>query len=445
MRHLDALGRKLEIDQVVLLMLSARVWQGFAGPLTLVLIAKLVSPEIQGYYYTFASLIATQTFVELGLSIVILNIASHEGGKITFGVRGELRGDVEAVARVVGLGRFIARWYSAAAFVFVVLAGVLGFYFFDSTDNISTKWAWPWVCIVLISGAQFLLTPFNSLLEGCGHVLPVSRFRLWQGIASSIVLWLTLMLWADLWVPVASSFALLAINGIFLFWRYPLLFTTLFNRSLESALDWRGEVWPMQWRFALMGMVNFFIYSLFTPVIFQYHGAAEAGKIGMTIQMLYMLQAAALAWVQSKVPLFGTLIALRSFNELDRIWLKLSGISVAAMVTGGLVLELGLLALLQLDADLASRLLGPGPTFILLLGVCSLHAVACMAMYLRAHKREPLTWIGVISGICCGLLVWQLGKAHGVIGAAVAYTSVVTLFNLPAVSYVWFRSRRLWH
>ena len=45
-----------------------------AGIVTAVLIFINFSRQVQGYYYTFAAVIALQTFFELGLNVVVVNI-----------------------------------------------------------------------------------------------------------------------------------------------------------------------------------------------------------------------------------------------------------------------------------------------------------------------------------------------------------------------------------
>ena len=83
--------RWLEVDRAVMFAVLSKVWSLFAAPITLLLIAYFLVPEVQGFYYTFLSLIALQSFVGLGFYIVITQFASHEvhqnpflGGPLAF-------------------------------------------------------------------------------------------------------------------------------------------------------------------------------------------------------------------------------------------------------------------------------------------------------------------------------------------------------------------------
>jgi len=55
-----------------------RFWSVGAGLMTLLVIIKFLSPELQGYYYTFSSLIRLRVLVELGLNFAIVQFANHE-------------------------------------------------------------------------------------------------------------------------------------------------------------------------------------------------------------------------------------------------------------------------------------------------------------------------------------------------------------------------------
>src|SRR5688572_27314580 len=89
-----------------------RSWQLLATPITLFLIAHYFDAQLQGYYYTFASLLAIQSFFELGFSIVILNCAAHEWVDLSRGADGAICGDERAKERLVSLGRLAFVWYT---------------------------------------------------------------------------------------------------------------------------------------------------------------------------------------------------------------------------------------------------------------------------------------------------------------------------------------------
>jgi hypothetical protein len=88
----DYLVRQLGLNPAVVLSVFLKFWQAGAGLLGLVLVGLHFAPDVQGFYYTFASLVALQSFVELGLYIVISNAASHEWSKLALRSDGCIEG-----------------------------------------------------------------------------------------------------------------------------------------------------------------------------------------------------------------------------------------------------------------------------------------------------------------------------------------------------------------
>ena len=83
----------LGLDRAVGFTVLARFWGSAAGLVTVLLIARFLTPAEQGYYYTFGSLVAIQMIFELGFSFVILQMASHERARLSISADYEITGD----------------------------------------------------------------------------------------------------------------------------------------------------------------------------------------------------------------------------------------------------------------------------------------------------------------------------------------------------------------
>ena len=99
-----------DVDRAVVFALLTRVWQVIAGPITVLIMTRFITPEVQGFYYTFAGLLALQSFVELGLYNVIISVASHEWANLRLSVNKQIEGDPDARSRLICLGRQIFRF-----------------------------------------------------------------------------------------------------------------------------------------------------------------------------------------------------------------------------------------------------------------------------------------------------------------------------------------------
>ena len=437
--------RRAEVDWAVFYGVLASGWQLAFAPITVVLIARYLSPEVQGFYYTFMSLIALQSFLELGLSVVVLNVASHEWAHLALDKKRCVSGDPRALSRLVSLGKFVGKWYAVGSMLFMIGVGIVGHIFLSQQTYQYITWVGPWWSLVFLSGLLLWCMPFNSLLEGCNQVVTLQKFRLSQLIVKNVALWLTLVFNWQLWAAVAAMGVSFLCNMYLFGIEYRSFFKSFFYQPIRYKIDWKTEIFPMQWRLALSGVASYFMFQMFTPVMFYYHGAVVAGQMGMTMAVVAALQGVSLKWLQPKAPVFGMLISRKNFIDLNRLWRRtaravffvaLFGASCAWSIIYGLNL---------LNIPISGRLLPPLPTALFFAATIFMAVGYCETVYLRAHKKEPIMVLSIVTSLLMGLMVWLLGRRFGPLGAAAAYLIVIGGISLPWETVIFFRRRIEWH
>lgn len=426
-----------------------RGWQLAAGPVSLLLIAAFFTPELQGWYYTFSSLLALQAFVELGFQLVLINLASHEWSQLSLDDAGAVQGEPAALSRLASLMRLSVRWYAGAATVFaavVLPAGIAFFLYQPGAEQLS--WKGPWTILALLTSLNLAVQPLIALLDGCNQMATVNRYRLLQAVASNVAVWTCIPLGGGLWTSVAVAAARLGGDLLLTCVRYRRFFLKLWQTELTHTISWGGEVWPLQWRLAVQGALGFLMHWLFSPVLFHYHGASSAGQMGMSLTVVLTLQLASLAWVETRSPRFGMLVARRDFRELDRVFLRVSGLSLVVYVAGAAIL-LAVVLLMNSSSvpvlqQLSRRLLPPLPLAIFLCGALFDQLVRYQKFYLRAFQRDPQTAVNVAGQLLTGLLIWQLGSRYGALGAVSGWCAVQACWFAPTGTWIWYRCRREW-
>lgn len=396
-------------------------WNLISGPISLILIIYCLTKETQGYFYTFHSLVALKSFFELGLYLVIVNTASHEWAKLDLNVDGEITGDENSKSRLISLGRFIFRWYSAVSMLFIVVVGFAGIYIMAGKSTGMAVWGPPWIAFVMVYGLILWALPFNSLLEGCNQVLAVNKFRFYQAILGTVAMWAALLAGAGLWSIVCYAGVILMRDLYLLLIEYKNFFKPFFHSVTGASISWKEELLPMQWRLAVSGLVNYFAYWLYTPVMFYFYGPVIAGKMGITWHIVNTLQLLGMAWINIKVPTYGMLIAGKNYQELDRFWLKSSILSVIVVVLSTTAFFGFIYIINRFEISWSERLLGILPTAFLLVGCIFMQISQCMSAYFRAHKQEPILVMSVTTSVLIGIMVIVLGKYWGPTGASAAY------------------------
>jgi hypothetical protein len=127
---LQSAKNRLGLDRAVVFTVLARAWTSGSGLITIVLIARFLQPAEQGYYYTYASLIALQMVFELGFSQVVMQLASHERAHLSIGPDGSVAGAETAHARLASVLKLSVRWYGVGALLLALALVPAGTYFF---------------------------------------------------------------------------------------------------------------------------------------------------------------------------------------------------------------------------------------------------------------------------------------------------------------------------
>ena len=436
---------KMGIDRAVSWGILAKLWSIVAGPVSLLFIASRFSSQLQGYYYTFYSIIAFQFLLELGLGNIIIQFASHEWSKLSLDNSGRIVGEQAALSRLQSLMRLFFRWFCITRAILTLALGVAGLFFFSKNRSENIIWVWPWLTLCILNGVIFFLIPAWSILEGCNQVLRLYSYRFVQGVFSSLALWVAILFGAKLWAAPISSAVILLCSAIFLKYKYGNFFKTLLVSKIEGPrIKWRREILPLQWRLTIEVLFGPFAYTMFVPVLFKYHGPVIAGQMGMTLSLTSILFSVASSWLNPKVPIFGMLIAEKKYKKLDALFWRTTKLVIAVAAAGALIAFFMVYILNLIKNPLAERFLPVLPNGLFLLTQVILIVSLPFSTYLRAHKKEPFLFVGVGGGVSIGLSTLILGKYFSAMGMALGYL-LIHMVLVPIVIIIWYRCRKEWH
>lgn len=437
------------VDRAIGYAVFGRALTVVTAPVSMILIARFLTKPEQGYYYTFGSLLGLAQLFDLGVSYVILVNASHERAHLEWSGAGTLEGDPAAKARLASLLRVSLLWYGVVASIVLIGIAPFGVYFFghkEAPTVISVLWRGPWLAVVIVTAVTIFITPLWAVLQGCGLVAEVELVRLLQQVLATIAIWLALSRrWALFTVTANMGVAVLFGLGWLFFRRRHTLFDLLSFRSVGTRFHWAEEIWPMQWRIGLSWLASWFIFQIFNPLMFRYQGPVVAGQMGMTLSVSSSLFMVGNAWINTKAPLFGQLIAQGDFNRLDIIFFRALRQSLVLVLAGGTVVVLGIVGLNALGVALAQRLLAPLPAAGLVCVAIINQVVFAEATYLRAHKREPFLWISLALGGGVGIVSWILAAHAGAGAVVLGYLLLTLVIALGGGTAVFLSKRREWH
>lgn len=446
LHHVHRFRRWAGIDRAVFFSNAAQLTRLVTGPITMLLVLRYLTPEVQGYFYAFAGIVAMQVFLEMGFSQNILQFASHEYAKLQFNAAGTLEGDPVARSRLISLGRLAFGYYAVAALVFLVAVGVGGHIFFtlaahrDPAHHV-VAWQGAWWLITAAAAGSLAINPAWSLLQGCNQVAVVAKYNFWAALALFGVNAVALISGAGVYASAIGAMFNLLLSIGYLLWRWRAFFRQFREHPAHGRVSWKHEIWPFQWRIAVSWMSGYFVFDLINPIAFYFCGAVEAGRLGMSLQLVKIISNVALQWIYTKGPQFGMFVARRSWAELDALWRR-STIQVFVFYLLGYGAFLVAVPVVgQFIPKIPQRFASTTVNALLGAAMITQVLIGAMAMELRAHKKEPMMWVSVMAAVLSPLLMLLLVRVGGITGEVAGYT--LALWSMFPPAYWIYRKKRL--
>ena len=416
---------------------------------TVFFIARYLSPDEQGYYYTFASVLSIQVFFELGLNNIITQFVAHESSYLILNNDYKFEGDSQYKSRLSYLLKFSIKWYLIFAGVLLITLLIAGSFFFKKYSTVEgVVWVLPWMLLAVSSVFNFLTSPINAFIQGLGKVKEIAQIKFYQQLVIPIIVWGGLMLGAKLFVSGLQTVLVVAVNVFFYkrFSFFHLLFN-LYKENVKEKVDYLKEIFPYQWKIALSWVSGYFTFQLFNPILFAVEGATSAGKMGMTISAATAIQAVLLSWINTKIPLFSTYIEQKKYKELDSVFIS----NLKRILIMGTVLYIVFVIIILafqntngIIGELCRRFTTGLPLAFMSIAIGLQIPIYSWATYLRCHLKEPFLINSVVMGALSCLSAFILGSRYGTIGLAAGYLTIQVI-NVIWSYYIYKTKKNEWH
>jgi O-antigen/teichoic acid export membrane protein len=451
-RILIWIKRVLGLDASIGFTVLSKLVQLLGGFISFLFIAKYLTDVQQGYYFTFGSILAIQVFFELGLSGIIVQFVAHENAILqeTQGFSDEEKD--KSWSRLSSLLRFTIKWFGIAAMVLFVGLVIFGLFFFNryGKGNAVVDWVVPWMVLSATTSLALLLSPILAFFEGMGMVRDVAKARFLQQLLQYSVLLVLLAGGFQLLASPIAALVSLALLFLLILSKTNLgLLRKIWKSVGQWKVNYKKEIFPVQWKIAVSWISGYFIFQLFNPILFATEGSVVAGQMGMTLAIVNAIAAFSFSWMSTKTPVFSGYIAKKDFFQLDYLFSKTLVQSSILSFAGVVVFMLFIVLSRQYDVVvgdvyIGNRFLPYLPLVFMCLTVLFNHISGSWALYLRCHKREPLLLQSITLGLLCSASALILGKNYGVVGLTSGYL-VLTVVSFGWIFLTWQVKRKEWH
>lgn len=452
-QRLINIARKIGIDKAIAYSSGARIIQGISGAGSVFFISVFLTKVEQGFYFTFGSLLGLQVFFELGLTGIMTQFVAHESSHLNLNTSYNYTGEAKYISRLASLVKFCFKWYLVLAFITFAFLLIIGYVFFNkygNNQNESVDWEIPWLLICLATSIKIFQSPFTSIISGLGYVKDTSKITFYQQLIQPLCIWVGLACGLHLYV-VGIGYLISV-----LIWQFYVFRNNLFNILLKlwkykvtCRVSYIKEIFPFQWKIALSWISGYFIFQLFNPVLFATEGAVVAGQMGMTLQALSAISSFSMSWINTKIPLFSKLIALKEYIQLDKIFNKtlyqMKCICLLLLFIFFLFIFILKISKFTINSVyLGDRFLSYVPLLFMICTTYINQNTSSWATYLRCHKEEPFLANSVCAGILSLTSTIVGGKLFGLYGVVIGYF-IIQLSLLPWAYSIFKTKKREWH
>ena len=422
-----------------------QIWRVFSGPLMLFCIPYFLSPETQGYWYTFISLAALSVLADLGFSNIVLQFSAHEFAFLQFNQNNQLKGNREHLFRLADFFQFSLKWLFKVILIAFPLIMIGGYFFLSyktTPDHPIYGWENAWFMYSFFSAFVFMNSIVLSFFEGCNLVGKVQQIRFHIAVVTTLSMFVGLISHLGL-LALALSNVFSSLAGIFFIirnFKYPIL--QFLKIEKHNVYDWWPEFSALIWRYAISWGSGFLVFQLFTPITFYFYGPTAAGKIGISIAMWTAGYNIAISWIIAITPQMNILIAEKKWERLDYLFHNGLIKSLCTMLCGGVIFFL-IEYIFYPKVSFFQRIISPRGMMILFLAWLLQVIINAMAIYLRAHKKEPLVKISCINAIIVVVGTFICGKFLKPEFVFIGFF-IGSLIQCPAVYHV-FRTYKKCH
>lgn len=423
-----------------------QLWRIISGPLILIFIPLFLSPETQGYWFTFSSISALAIFADLGFTNIVLQFSAHEFAYLTFTNNYTASGSEIHLKKLSSFFKFSVKWalmMSVVTFPLILITGYLIF----SKKNDPVSWFLPWIIYVIGSGINFINSSLLAFFEGCNQVAKVQKIKFEIAVINTVIILTMLYSKTGLYAISVAMFLSSMLIFAFIFKTFGNFIYQMLEVSKNFYHSWRKEFLNLFWKYALSFASGYFIFQIYTPLMFNFHGSVYAGKIGITMVLWTTAFTISNIWIYSITPQMNILVSKKEWHILDSLFKKRLVLSILTYVTGSVVFFFIFFfirdRILFVD-QILNRFMNTIPLICLAFAWLLQVIENALAVYLRAHKKEPLVLVSIIMAIYILITTFLCTKYLPPDYIFIGFLSSF-IISMPWILYIFYKKNKLWH
>jgi len=425
--------------------LISRLWRIISGPMMLLFIPLFLKPEQQGYWYLFGSISMLSVLADLGFSGIVLQFSAHEYAFLYFTDKGLLAGDELHLKRLGSLFRFITRrivFLCVIAFPIIFIVG-LAFFIRDGVLNI--YWV-PWSLYSFGAMISFFCNFILSFIEGMDKITSIQKIRFITLVVYTGIVPVSLFFGINIYALAFGTLMSALVVPFLIVYRFKPIFKKLLDISSGFSYNWKNEINPLLTKYIIGGVFSYFVFQIYIPIVHYFHGPVYSGKVGITLALVLALVDISSIWIYTVVPKINMLVSKKIWPELDLLFIKRMMFSLGTYIFGIMAMFVAIYIFknIWIFPKIFARFLPFKVILVLFSCYFFQQIISNLAVYLRAHKQEPLMWQAILSFFWVVPATILAGKYLPPDWIFSGFLSSY-LFLIPINLFIFFKCRRKWH
>ena len=268
--------------------------QGLMGISTTMIMAKAVSPEIQGIFFTMASLQGLFALFDLGITFTFIQFSRHEFISLKVDDRGYISGSQQSVSNFINIVKGASLWFRKISFRHAMVLGVIGSIFLLTNKKIVAFdiLLWWWASVISVS-MMITMQHVQVFMFAVGKAKKMNLLDLYGSMFAFIITMLFIHNNLILGILCLQPLMNFVFRGCYLKFFLP-GWANLLEQYKHAYVSEQLQSKIREVRLGTAGtwICGFLAFNLATPAIFYLAGGSEAGRFGITTAIfngIYML------------------------------------------------------------------------------------------------------------------------------------------------------------
>lgn len=376
-------------------------WRLISGPLVLMAIPLYLNPVEQGFWFTFIGLSALTVIADLGFTSLVLQFAAHEASNLKLDKVHEyieISNELEGLRSLYKFTRFWALRSSAIVLPSITAFGLIFIEYTSENSKHPEYWGIIWAIYCLGCVISFLLNVTLSFLEGLDLVGEMQFIRLLSAVTTTVSVLAFLLVGFGLFSLCLSALLGPIIGFLIVHLKYKNLIKQLMSLSgTNDCLATNKKIKDLMLKYAMSWGGGYLTFSIYTPIIFAYYGAVEAGRAGITLAIVSAIFTISNSWLVLVLPKVNILIAKNEIKKSKKLYFDSLIKSLASFVV---LIFASYIFLAKVNAyvNLADKVMLALPVLTLVLCYGVQIILSGYSLYIRSFKIEPFTSLSIFIG-----------------------------------------------